>query len=94
MTLTNKIDDVICFHMTPEQCRAARGKVDWSQSDLAREAGVSISTVRDFEAGRRKPIQNNMQSMEKSFTDSGIRFFNNSETRLQGIEWTDSQKSA
>ncbi len=38
--------------MTPEQCRAARGWLDWSQEHLATAANVSFSTVRDFEKGR------------------------------------------
>jgi len=38
--------------LTPEQCRAARALLDWTQEDLAKEAGVSRSTIRDFEKGR------------------------------------------
>lgn len=36
----------------PCQCRAARGLLDWTQDHLAQTAGVSRSTVRDFESGR------------------------------------------
>lgn len=38
--------------LSPEQCRAARGLLDWTQEELAENAGVSRSTVRDFENGR------------------------------------------
>ena len=38
--------------LRPEQCRAARGLLDWTQESLAERAGLSRSTVRDFEAGR------------------------------------------
>jgi transcriptional regulator with XRE-family HTH domain len=37
----------------PCQCRAARGLLDWTQDRLAEAAGVSRSTIRDFENGRR-----------------------------------------
>jgi len=58
--------------MTPEQCRAARGFVDWSQSDLAGAATVSLSTVRDFEKGRRVPIANNLMAMESALRAKGV----------------------
>lgn len=38
--------------ITPEQCRAARGLLGWTQEDLADRAELSRSTVRDFEGGR------------------------------------------
>lgn len=38
--------------LTPEQCRAARGLLDWTQEELAERAEVSRSTIRDFENGR------------------------------------------
>lgn len=38
--------------LAPEQCRAARGLLDWTQEHLAERAGVSRSTVRDFERHR------------------------------------------
>ncbi|WP_299683881.1 helix-turn-helix transcriptional regulator [uncultured Tateyamaria sp.] len=60
--------------MTPEQSRAARGWLDWPQRTLAERSGVSLSTVRDFEKGRRIPIGNNMAAMEKALTDHGIEF--------------------
>ncbi|MBZ6078444.1 helix-turn-helix transcriptional regulator [Microvirga puerhi] len=37
---------------TPEQCRAARGLLDWTQEELAERAEVSRSTIRDFENSR------------------------------------------
>jgi DNA-binding XRE family transcriptional regulator len=38
--------------MTPAQCREARKLLNWSAADLARAAGVSVITVRQFEDGK------------------------------------------
>ena len=59
--------------LTPEQCRAARGWLDWSQSDLAKLAHVSLSTVRDFEKGRRMPIANNMEALRRAIEAAGVQ---------------------
>ena len=58
--------------LSPEQSRAARGWLDWSQEDLARQANVSLSTVRDFEKGRRAPIANNLAAMRGALERAGI----------------------
>ena len=58
--------------MKPEQCRAARGWLDISQKELADRAGVSLSTVRDFEKGRREPIANNLAAMRRVMEDAGM----------------------
>lgn len=60
--------------MSPEQCRAARGWLDLSQSQLAEAANVSLSTVRDFEKGRRVPIGNNLNAIKGALEAKGIQF--------------------
>lgn len=40
--------------LLPEQCRAARGLLNWTQAELACSAGISRSTVRDFEGERHE----------------------------------------
>jgi transcriptional regulator with XRE-family HTH domain len=60
--------------MSPDQSRAARGWLDISQQELADRANVSLSTVRDFEKGRRTPISNNFVAIERVFLEAGIEF--------------------
>jgi DNA-binding XRE family transcriptional regulator len=60
--------------MTPQQCRAARGLLDWSQVELAEHANLSESTIRDFEKGRRTPSQSNLDLIQKVLEAAGIEF--------------------
>lgn len=66
--------------MTREQCRAARGWLDWGHKELAEAAGVSLSTVRDFEAGRRIPVRATMAAMKAALEAQGIGFVDDGET--------------
>jgi ribosome-binding protein aMBF1 (putative translation factor) len=60
--------------MSPEQCRAARGWLGWSQQTLADRAKVSVSTLKDFEGRRRKPIANNLEAIRRALEAAGIEF--------------------
>jgi DNA-binding XRE family transcriptional regulator len=39
--------------ITPSQIRGARALLDWSQERLAKAAGMSLTTIRDYEKERR-----------------------------------------
>jgi len=39
--------------VSPEQCRAGRALLNWSQAELAGRAGVARKTVTEFEIGSR-----------------------------------------
>ena len=41
--------------VTPEQCRAARGLLAWSQLELAKKARVGVVTVHQLEAEGSQP---------------------------------------
>lgn len=58
--------------LSPAQSRAARGLLDWSQSDLARHSNLSESTIRDFEKGRRIPSANNLLGIATAFEKAGV----------------------
>jgi transcriptional regulator with XRE-family HTH domain len=60
--------------LSPEQCRSARAWLEWSQSDLARAAKVGLSTVKDFESGKRTPIVNNLEAIQAVLEQAGIGF--------------------
>jgi transcriptional regulator with XRE-family HTH domain len=60
--------------MKPEQSRAARGWLGWTQAELAKKARVGLSTVKDYEAGKRTPIANNLEAMRRALEEFGIKF--------------------
>ena len=69
--------------ITREACRAARGLLDWSQDQLATEAGIGNSTVRNFEAGRSIPTANNLGAIKRALETAGVEFFNSSGVKLK-----------
>jgi transcriptional regulator with XRE-family HTH domain len=60
--------------MTPDQSRAARGLLDWSQAELAARSNLSESTIRDFEKGRRIPSVNNLAAVRRALEAAGVEF--------------------
>ena len=56
------------------QCRAARALLDWTQDQLAEAAGVGVSTVKLFEAGKRQPMRQNLEAMRRALEGAGVRF--------------------
>ena len=60
--------------ITPEQCRAARGLLDWSQQVLAECAGVGIVTIRQLEAESHLPRRATLAVVRGAFELAGVEF--------------------
>ncbi|WP_084396553.1 helix-turn-helix domain-containing protein [Henriciella aquimarina] len=60
--------------ITPEQCRAARALLDWTQLHLANEAKVSDFTIRNFERGRTALKASTAQLVRMIFEANGLVF--------------------
>lgn len=71
--------------MSPEQSRAARGWLAWSQADLATIAKVSISTVRAFETGRHVTTAANLDAMRRAIETAGIVLLFDEKGRPEGV---------
>ncbi|HXY58663.1 MAG TPA: helix-turn-helix transcriptional regulator [Methylocystis sp.] len=58
--------------ITPAQCRAARGLLDWSQQDLADAAKVGNTTICNFEGGRSLPQKSKLAALQGAFERAGV----------------------
>ena len=59
---------------TPEQCRAARGLLGWTQQDLAKQAQVGIVTVNQLETGLSQPRLATLDVIQRAFESAGVEF--------------------
>jgi len=73
--------------MSPEQCRAARAWLDWSQTRLSEAAGVGLSTVKGYEGGRSQPIQATLAAMKAALEKEGIEFVGGGVETASGITY-------
>lgn len=55
-----------------EQIKALRKEMHWSQEDLAREIGISLSTVQRWETKGGKPIRIARMALEELFRKADL----------------------
>jgi transcriptional regulator with XRE-family HTH domain len=60
--------------ITPQESRAARGLLNWSQTRLAEASLLGISTVRNFEAELRETTTANLAAVRNAFERAGVIF--------------------
>jgi hypothetical protein len=60
--------------MTPAQCRAARGLLNWDQDRLATLAAVNVGEIRDFETERRPLNRAVVTTIKCALERAGIEF--------------------
>ena len=75
MELKDFIDcEIQCIVITPEQCRAARALLAWSQQDLADKSGVGTVTVHQLETGTSQPRRATVDVVRQAFEAAGVEF--------------------
>jgi transcriptional regulator with XRE-family HTH domain len=79
--------------ITPEQCRAARALLDWSQTDLAKAAGTGQATVARFERGARTPYANTLKALRATLETAGVVFTPGTAATGPGVHLRDPQKN-
>jgi transcriptional regulator with XRE-family HTH domain len=60
--------------ISPEQCRAARGLLGWSQSELSKASETATKTIADFERGAREPYARTLADVRAAFERAGVEF--------------------
>ena len=56
-----------------EKVRALRKKKGWAQEDMAREMGVSLSTIQRWEKRGGNPTRLARRELKRLFTAAGIK---------------------
>lgn len=71
--------------ITPQQCRAARAWLGWSQTELAGCAHVALTTVKDFEKGKGTPIAATTNAIRRTVEEAGIQLLFRENCGVEGI---------
>jgi hypothetical protein len=66
------------IQISPEQCRAARAWLGWSQIELARQSSVGLTAIKDFEKGTRRTVPAVRGQLQRTFETAGMAFSWNS----------------
>ncbi|OAP39262.1 DNA-binding protein [Sinorhizobium saheli] len=59
--------------ITPEQCRAARALLDWTQTELSARVSISAVSIRAFEKGGEMR-DSNLKLIRLTFERAGVVF--------------------
>lgn len=71
------------MRITTAQIRAARALLNWSQSDLAKGAGVSSTSIGSIESGATQPRDETLTDIRRALEEAGIEFTEDDGVRRQ-----------
>lgn len=60
--------------ITAAHVRTARALLGWTQTELARRSKVGLSTIYEFEVGRRTPLPEHADAIEIALVQAGVEF--------------------
>ena len=60
--------------ITPSQCRAARGLLDWTQQELADAARIGVATIRLFVGEAAESRHATLAVLRRTFELAGVEF--------------------
>lgn len=72
--------------ITTAQIRAARGLLNWSQSELAERTSISSTSIGSIENGNSNPREATLHTIQRIFEKSGIEFLPDQGVRLRSLD--------
>jgi transcriptional regulator with XRE-family HTH domain len=60
--------------ITPEQIKAARKLLGWSQMTLALESNLAQTTIGSIETGKKSPSTVTLGTIQSAFEKAGVEF--------------------
>jgi transcriptional regulator with XRE-family HTH domain len=70
--------------LTPEQIRAARGLLNWSQRELAEASGVAVQSIKNIETGKTDPRLSTATALRHTLELKGVIFLSGNDTTPGG----------
>jgi len=70
--------------LTGAQIRAARALIGWTQTQLAKAAGVSALSIKNIEAGKTDPKSSTLNAIQSAFEKQNVVFLDAGDTRNGG----------
>jgi transcriptional regulator with XRE-family HTH domain len=67
-----------------EQIKAARGLLDWTQTDLAQKSSLSLTAINNLERKLVLPRMATLEAIRETFEQNGIEFTEGPGVRLRG----------
>jgi transcriptional regulator with XRE-family HTH domain len=74
--------------ITGEQIRAARALLDWKQSDLARESGLSLPSINNIERHIGSPRVDTLRAIQLTCEKAGIEFIGQQGVKKHSEQFT------
>jgi predicted transcriptional regulator len=72
---------------TPDQLRAARALLNWSQDDLASAAGVAVMMIKNYERHLSDPRLSSMTKLKATLEGAGVVFIDATDSSGAGVRW-------
>ncbi len=69
-------EKVTSSDITPAQCRAARGMLDWHRDELAKHSGVNKRTILRFEGMEGDTRPTTLAAIRAALEAAGVEFTN------------------